>query len=259
MNHLPMPNVPINAEHVRQEMLALLRELHNLCSANNLTYYLAYGSLLGLVRHRGMIPWDDDVDVWMPRSDAQALRRLLAASDKFDYLDGSRVQPWHLHCAKLSMLGTTCVSRRVGRMPYGIYIDVFPLDGHPSRPLILIDNMLRQIIERVIYSHLFSSCLTKRVRRRLERAIHGAREFVAQRTEFAGAKNATALSVFDSRFCIPSRYFGDPVPVEFDGIESFAPQRPDKILQILYGNYLELPPDTERVGHEEDFFRAEGP
>ena len=60
---------PISPEQVRIAMLDILQEVHDFCERHSLTYFMAFGTLLGAVRHKGFIPWDDDIDIWMPRPD----------------------------------------------------------------------------------------------------------------------------------------------------------------------------------------------
>ena len=62
-----------NVRPLQKQVFAILQFLDEICRRNNFTYYLAYGTLLGAVRHKGFIPWDDDVDIWMPREDYMKL------------------------------------------------------------------------------------------------------------------------------------------------------------------------------------------
>ena len=66
----------LDLKEIQRESLKILKELHSICEKNNLTYFLAYGTLIGAIRHNGFIPWDDDIDIFMPRQDYEKLKSL---------------------------------------------------------------------------------------------------------------------------------------------------------------------------------------
>ena len=76
----------ISVEELKKLELDILKYLKNVCSENGLTYYLAFGTLLGAVRHKGFIPWDDDIDVWMPREDYEKLKIIMRNKVNSRYL-----------------------------------------------------------------------------------------------------------------------------------------------------------------------------
>ena len=114
-------------------LLELLRELDRVCTAHNIPYVLFAGTALGAARHRGFIPWDDDLDVALLRPDYE---RRLALDDgcwgeKY-FLQREFSPHWPLHFSKLRKNGTTCLEKyrpKDERSHRGIYIDVFPLDN----------------------------------------------------------------------------------------------------------------------------------
>ena len=118
-------------------LLELLRELDRVCTAHDIPYVLFAGTALGAARHRGFIPWDDDLDVALLRPDYE---RLLALDDgcwgeKY-FLQREFSPHWPLHFSKLRKNGTTCLEKyrpKDERSHRGIYIDVFPLDN-AARP-----------------------------------------------------------------------------------------------------------------------------
>ena len=99
---------------------------------NNLSYYAAYGTALGAIRHGGIIPWDDDIDVWMPRKDYErflALRPSLVDTS-FEILD-IQDKGYYLYFAKFCDKNTTLIERE-GEPVIGLYIDIFPLDNYDA-------------------------------------------------------------------------------------------------------------------------------
>ena len=114
----------------KQHLLAMFRKFINLCDENNLQWCCAGGTLLGAVRHKGFIPWDDDIDVFMPRKDYNRLLEL----DKALWSDGYGVVSIHNHdkgatFAKFWDRNTTLWELDEIPFVYGTYIDVFPLDN----------------------------------------------------------------------------------------------------------------------------------
>lgn len=123
----------ITLQEMQQIELKLLLELDRVCQKNGLRYYMDGGTLLGAVCYDGFIPWDDDIDVKMPRPDYE---RLLTMQDEFPahvFLDAPR----HGHCEYLflKLIDTRTVleePQAYGVKTSGVYIDILPMDGHPA-------------------------------------------------------------------------------------------------------------------------------
>ena len=121
----------ITENHYRDRLLTLLDEFDVYCKDNQLKYYLACGSLLGAVRHQGFIPWDDDIDVCMPRDD---YIKLIEHSQKkelpFDFYCYEKHKDYVHYYGKVSDKETIIKYKYISNSAnYGIFIDVFPLDG----------------------------------------------------------------------------------------------------------------------------------
>lgn len=125
----------LSVPEVQQEAERLLSIFDEFCDAHGLQYFAAYGTLLGAVRHNGPIPWDDDVDVLMPRPDYDRfieLYRNRSDNDTKIFAPGDESYP--IHFVKFVSSRTRMVESGV-HFPegYGVFIDVFPLDGLPER------------------------------------------------------------------------------------------------------------------------------
>lgn len=125
----------LSIPQVQKEAERLLAIFDEFCGANDLQYFAAYGTLLGAVRHNGPIPWDDDVDVLMPRPDYDRfieLYRSRTDNDTKVFAPGDANYP--IHFVKFVSSRTKMVESGV-HFPedYGVFIDVFPLDGLPER------------------------------------------------------------------------------------------------------------------------------
>ena len=120
----------------KQEIaLGILLYLDEVCRKHHLIYFAADGTLLGLIRHQGFIPWDDDVDVWMPRADYEKLEQIVNSETDTLY----RVMNFHntkgftLAYGKLVHTGTSLVEHVAGAVDTGLFVDIFPFDGLPEK------------------------------------------------------------------------------------------------------------------------------
>ncbi len=243
-------------QKLRCVQLELLEEFIRVCQQNNLTYFLAFGTLLGAVRHKVYIPWDDDIDVYMPREDFQRFCSLSSKSDGKYFLRNSKTDPQYwLKFAKLEKKGTLFLeSLYEGTdISMGIFIDVFPLDsadGNTWRTrfklwlALKLEVMLRQ--KRGIYRlggirgflpRLFSF-----------RFLHRLQDWVTRgKGDYFihyGAARITRL-LMPKAECLPVEM------LPFEGRECCVPRDSKAILARFFGDdFMELPPPEKRVTHK---------
>ena len=248
--------------------LVILKEFIRVCSEMNLRYYILYGTLLGAVRHGGFIPWDDDIDVGMPREDYD--RFIREAQSFFPqnlfvqsiYTDSE----YNLSFAKVRDSNTTFIetSHKHFKMNHGVYIDVFPIDNYPEKRIKQVlfgakSKILHFRIRREFYSPN-SRKSVKNLLRRIMMAV--AKVLYPSREKALRIQDKHFKSIKESHLWInnsgpwgirhelmPATYYGKGTPIRFEGIEVNAPLEYDKWLTHMYGNYLELPPDEKRVTH----------
>lgn len=245
----------LSANEVRRAQLSLLEDVAALCRSHDILWFAAYGTLLGSIRHSGFIPWDDDVDVWIPRRDLHKFTLALQRSHLAGHLllSGENMQNWHLDCLKLSVPNTRAQLSDGRRMPYGINIDIFPLDGYPPRISLVLDNILRVVLRCLYETRL------KRLRRlvralRLTQRLSRLRHRLASRHPAEGCAFATCLTVFNSRFKIDARAFFPPTSGKFEHLSLSIPSDSRAVLSCLYGDYLAIPDAQDRHFHDERFF-----
>ena len=114
-------------------LLEILKYYINICEENNLTYFLAYGSAIGVARHQGFIPWDDDIDVIMPRPDYERFIQICQQRDmgKYEIVTPQNTPGYYLPFIKLCDKTTTLWEKRHYHCVFGMYIDIFVIDGPP--------------------------------------------------------------------------------------------------------------------------------
>lgn len=119
----------IDDQNIKKIQLEIMKYVHDFCSANNIHYSLAYGSLLGAIRHKGYIPWDDDIDIIMPRKDYDLFLQLFSKESGIYRIHSLETDPHYEYAfAKISDTRTLLIEN-VNTQNIGINIDVFPLDN----------------------------------------------------------------------------------------------------------------------------------
>ncbi len=254
-----MADYPIRPLQLR--ILQILKETDQALRHAGLRYYIIAGTLLGAVRHGGFIPWDDDIDIGMPRPDYD---RLLQQNSKIlpPYLEliSAETNPGYpFPFAKIQDARTTLIER--AHMPWlgGVYIDVFPLDGVP-------DNTVQRHIH--FSRHEYRKRLLYYLYRDPYRHGHGpsAWPYLAARHLYnaarvqANIRRSCTRYPFDTsrqavdhddglRGVLPREIFGTPTPITFEGETLLGPEQPDIYLSRKYGDYMTPPPAPKQRQH----------
>jgi lipopolysaccharide cholinephosphotransferase len=251
-------------------MLEILDEFVNICNENNLIYFLDGGTLLGAVRHKGFIPWDDDIDVAMPRNDYEKFLDIYHNIKYSKYYLLSYRSPENTPChyepfSKLSKKGTVYAESDADKNKYcGIWIDIWPYDNcfllfTPLHSKLIkstwrlyrikanIDTPKNKI--KLIISKLLCGIFTLNFLKSLQRQFY----------LLFDNYNTRYISFFSGkyRYKKETHKIDEILPLSkvlFKGKEYYAPGNWDLFLKTLYGNYMELPPIEQRVNHNPAFF-----
>lgn len=255
--------IPI--EEIKKIELNILEHVKNFCEKHQLTYFLGYGTLLGAIRHKGFIPWDDDIDICMPREDYEKFLTLMKREEEREYkLLIPNIAGYYYEFAKV-VDNRTCVEEKgiIYGVDMGIWIDIFPLDGIPRCygmnrwvmnflvycRVASVYTVMPPVACKVLYPFVFLFWKFARVcgYRVFLNLIHHK----AVKHKYKDAYNVTCLIDPDSnRYYFPKEMFRHLVHVEFEGKYYLAPVEYDKYLIGLYGNYMQLPPEGKRIAHD---------
>lgn len=255
-----------NLREFQLKCLESLEALDKVCNDHGISYFMIAGTLLGAVRHKGFIPWDDDIDVGLLREDYD---RLLAHADewfpeRFHVVTHENDPRYPKFFAKLEDRSTTLVEHFHLGYVGGVYIDIFPLDPVP-------DNKLRRFIHmkkfslarkklyflyRDPYKHgkgLFARFLSWLQRHSSREKQHARLQRIMR--EFQGHKRCNHLMTHDDGTCAyPLSCIGNLAKYEFEGKLFNGPEDARTFLFSFYGpDCLQLPPESKRVSHFHDY------
>ena len=244
---------------VEQEILDVF---HKVCSENNLRYSLAYGTLIGAVRHGGFIPWDDDIDLMMPREDYERLLQIWnnVAPEGYILMNGSKYADYTNNFSKITKDHTTflqCDEDRSKTFHKGIFIDIFPGDrvapGKVQRTI-----QYCACAANLLFSRGFASGsggligVAEKILLRIPRRFHATlrnttERFISKWNKCADAPYMFPCTIGCCKKYYPADLFNQMGSVCFNGKSYMAVADPDRILRIEYGDYMQLPPEEERV------------
>ena len=264
---------------MKQALLEIYKDVASLCQKHNLTLMLCGGTCLGAVRHKGFIPWDDDLDVMMPRCDYERLISLLKQGElgcKYEFntpnpdTDSKNV---FLKIFRKNSLNEEIFCENAP-FPKGLYIDVFAIDAVPATKIGqlikgLIANALQYCSILTMYAQYPSPSLKEfmalqtqtkwrfRIKTCLGKIISiiPHRKWVWWFDQFVKSNNKTDIwgiptgRKYYNGEIFPKSVFMPTIEIEFEGLKAFIPNGYNTYLTNLYHNYMQLPPLEKRERH----------
>lgn len=246
----------------------ILKVFDLICRKHNLRYYLTAGSLLGAVRHGGFIPWDDDVDVAMPREDFDRFSKIagLELPEGYFYQDSESEKKYPFYFSKIRKDGEEVYEEILDGVEIhkGRYIDIFPLDKCPDNPRIAkkffkkIEFLKMAMLEKG--SDKFTSGYTRFIPRfglaLSKRLPWGVLRMIRKATVgfygmFSSGKRLCTVAGTHGypKESYDSEWFVGEREMLFEGVSFFVPKETEKLLESMYGDYMTPPDESGRKGH----------
>lgn len=241
----------------------ILDVFHQICNENHLCYSLAYGTLIGAVRHGGFIPWDDDIDIMMPRKDYNTLLKIWSSVAPADYvIQDYNTDPndYTNNFAKIRKNHTTFLQSEEERSRgyhKGIFIDIFPGDRRAPKGIARLYQYFACAVN-LLYSRGYTSGATgamgifERFLLRVSKDKQIKRRKQAERVLCKWNENKDAewffpCTIGSCKKFYPAGLFEARTTMDFSGNVYYVTSDYDKVLRIEYGDYMQLPPEEERV------------
>lgn len=255
----------VNSFEYKKILLETLCVFDEFCKKNDIKYFLIGGTLLGAIRHKGFIPWDDDIDVGMPRNDYCKLVKLFKDSDKFKLLDCFKDNDYYLPFAKFYNTDAELKENIPTKKVIGPYIDIFIFDfikNKNDKKLIRFFNKSSFLNELIALKYasvkkgrhffknfliLLSHCIypfslntiSKIKNKKISKLIS------LDETEDFG----TLYGMYGLKDICRYEDFRKLINVDFEGKKFFAPAGYHNYLSSIYGDYMKLPPEDQRSSH----------
>lgn len=260
---------------LQKRLLSMLRWFHNFCIDNGIRYYLLGGTMLGAARHHGFIPWDDDIDVGIPRADYEKFLSITKGKQFGDYLvEGidTKENDFFYGYAKVYDTQSVLVENTRYSIKRGIYIDVFPLDGVTNNRA-EIKHMFKPIFSR--YQILLArTCAIRKNRKWYKNlAVYLARiipnfivndkKLMLSIDELCKAHDYDLYEYVGNlygnwgiREIVPKEVMGTPTLYQFEDLMIYGVENYDAYLTSLYGEWRKFPPVEKQVTHHDFKFMS---
>lgn len=262
-----------NTQKIQQAELSLLKVFMDFCKQHNLRWYMVGGSLIGTMRHKGFVPWDDDIDIGMPRPDYDKFVNMQDQYPKgYSIMNHTNTPDWHFNFSQFCDDESEIIIH-MNEKPRKckVWIDIFPQDGSPNnklhrwlhikrimmyRHLIQIANLRTQVKKNVETRPWYESLILKILHfvpvgilinseKLLKKMDKHLRKHNYEGSVFAG----NYLGRYREKGILPMKWWAPAVWRDFEDTQVSCPNDTDSLLTHFYGNYMKMPPEEKRISH----------
>lgn len=256
----------IDKTEIKKVQILILNHVTDFCDNNNIKYFLCAGTLLGAVRHKGYIPWDDDIDLMMLREDYEKFIESFNHSELtlFHY---SKQDNYNTPFIKISHDSSSIVDNTLlNNVNYGINIDIFPIDNicedrNKQKKLYKHTYILERLLSSKRANHLYKK---KSIYKRMIKLVlkmfllplpisyllKKIDKLAQANSHINGSYKAAIVGASKRMEIYGNNVFENQTLLEFEGKMYSAPANYDEYLTIKYGNYMQLPPEDQRKIHD---------
>lgn len=241
----------------------ILKRFTEICDEQNLKYSIFYGTLIGAVRHQGFIPWDDDIDVVMPREDYEKLINLQYEDDRYEIKSYRYTDDYFYPFSKMVDKTTVIFEKYRAEKNMGLYIDIFPIDFVDNYENGFDKDIAKALRNRRLMNHMAGSTDKKYAKNPLNYIIKIVAHKIMDPFRLSLIEKFDKEFIKDSgEYCInfvnnaegavqifKSSYWDNLIPMKFEDLEVMGFGDYDDILGRKYGDYMSLPPAEAQVTH----------
>ncbi len=256
----------IELEELKQIELDMVQKIDEVCRNNGIHYYMVGGTLLGAVRHKGFIPWDDDIDIAMPRKDFEKFCSVMAEENsvyQVQFFDN--VKEYGYASPKVVDTRTVLIDYKLGtgKETSAVFVDVFLYDGMGEsrkkagiyywflkcfKKMVFLSKRnykMESFLKTIVFFFPCAFCKMIGVTK-LNRLYN---RLCAKRDFYTSQYVACAAGRYGSGEILERTVFEKTVPMEFEHLTLQAPQGYEAYLKSIYGDYMTLPPEEKRVSN----------
>lgn len=267
----------LNIEEVHEVLLGIGKEFHRLCVENDIPYYMVGGTQLGAIRHKGFIPWDDDMDFGIPRAYYEKFKSVCLEQCRKPYsLVAAENSYYPIGYVKMQDERTHIEDPMMGFYPksdIGLYIDIFPLDEccgdynlmkTHEKKRILFDHIVRGIFEKLPHRKWYYG-ISNYVLHYLLPHNHKAKmwwmkkkdEICIEYSQTGTDAMINLYGIYKEREVVKKEILGKPTLYDFEDVQFYGPEKYDEYLTRIYRNYMQLPPVEKRHIHVDSVYWRE--
>lgn len=254
----------VSIDDRRKILLAILDKIVEVCRKENLSYFLAYGTLLGAVRHKGFIPWDDDADVWVPISHYEYVLNAIYSDGTYAVINNMKDPDWTDPFAKIYDKRTLIVNNNIRQFDpntvtrSGIAVDIFPLFDVDRYSCSIANDLQHKRNRFYRNKRKFYNGLPKLYLDFFEQLGFGEAYYRKKLVQYEYSNRSTdyigcPVSPYGQKDKFKKSWF-DVIDISFEGKVYCAPKQWDLVLRQLYGDYMTPPPmkDREHSYHHDE-------
>ena len=265
----------LTIQEIQAVSLEILKAVTDVCEELGLRYALIYGTLIGAVRHHGYIPWDDDVDIMMPRPDYDKLLAYLSVHKlpNLTLFNRQTCQDYPYMISRVSDDRYILEMENEESVGMGVFIDIYPYDGlgktkEEAVRFGLKGDRLSSLCYQATRKHFAIETTTSTFRKIVKYPVFlvskliGKNFFQKKLEKLAGVKDYEESEYIGciiwlsrgEKDIFPRKWFDETIMMPFDKYEFRVPKHYDEVLRHEYGDYMQLPPEKDRIGHH--YFKA---
>lgn len=253
--------------------IEILKEVIDVCNKYDLTYYALGGTMLGAIRHKGFIPWDDDIDLGIPRKDYEKFLEVAPdnLSEKLKVVNYKNTPEYHYYITRILDTTTQVIEERIGNSNKYTHasIDIFPIDGTPNNIILRKIYFLRVLYHRALMSLCYKDSIDRKRKRSLGEKIllaileripveklttpYKEKEKIDKllsQQDFGNSRLiGNIMGAYRTKEIVPKEWYGKGTKYQFENLEIVGLDKYDEYLTHTYGDYMKLPSEDSRKTH----------